>query len=63
VVMYSDGVDECIYEVPTISATKIAQLIRPHKLASGIAKLIDQIYSFGAEDNLSMVVYQHQWVE
>ncbi|MCC6639243.1 SpoIIE family protein phosphatase [Candidatus Falkowbacteria bacterium] len=59
VILFTDGVDECIYEKPTISFKKIALYSNnstPHATFNFIFK---KIFEYGAEDNASLVIYQH----
>lgn len=57
VMLFSDGVDECKYEVKTISthwlANQTKESIKLRKIALNIFKAIEQI---GAEDNASLAI-------
>lgn len=56
ILLFTDGVDQCKYEIDSISMQIIAntcKLIVPHKI---IMTLFKKIFNKGAEDNASLVV-------
>ncbi len=58
VIMFTDGLDECIYERPTIRHEVIAEsfkLVRPKKI---LESLVSLAFSYGAEDNISALIYK-----
>jgi len=58
VIMFTDGLDECIYERPTISHEEIAEsfrLVQPKKI---LEDLVSLAFSYGAEDNISALIYK-----
>ena len=60
IMLYTDGVDECIYEVPTISMDDIVAIVDQNKTAEQIAQaLMDEVFNYGAEDNASMAILKH----
>jgi serine/threonine protein phosphatase PrpC len=55
VLVFSDGIDECVYETPTISLEHIAQLsVETEDSKEFSEKLFKEVFSFGAEDNASL---------
>ncbi len=57
VLVYSDGVDECVYQTPTITSLDMAGIVRAgHKPEVIFDTLMEQVSSFGAEDNASLAV-------
>jgi serine/threonine protein phosphatase PrpC len=58
VILFTDGLDECIYEKPTISFDEIAADLKDVAPAVAIEKLLTKVYEHGAEDNVSIFVYK-----
>lgn len=54
IVMYTDGVDECVYEVPTLS---VEDFVRPGLTPMNIHDAImDAVFQHGAEDNATLAI-------
>lgn len=59
IIVFTDGLDECIYEKPTISHEAIAkstELDQPKRI---LEELIRRAFSYGAEDNVSVLIYKY----
>lgn len=57
IILFSDGVDQCVYGKPTISNKRILELEgRNKKISELFNALIDEVYLNGAEDNASLIV-------
>ncbi len=58
--LFTDGVDQCVYEKDTISFEKIAGLSKKANLEDIFEELFKEIFDYGAEDNASLVVFKYQ---
>ena len=59
VIAFTDGVDECVYEVPTLSPEWIAQqTLTAPKISQQFQVIMDAVHQHGAEDNASLAVYR-----
>lgn len=56
VVVFSDGVDQCIYEEPTISFETIAQYASDKDIQAGFDSIMNLVFEKGAEDNASLAI-------
>ena len=56
VLLFTDGVDECIYETPTISNERILELVGDNNSAELFDALMSEVFSYGAEDNAALVI-------
>lgn len=57
IILFSDGVDQCVYGKPTISNKRILELEgRNKKISELFNALIDEVFLNGAEDNASLIV-------
>lgn len=57
IIMFSDGVDQCVYGRPTISKDRVIELAGSCKNPSELFDaLIGEVFLNGAEDNASLVV-------
>lgn len=55
VIVFSDGIDECIYEQPTISYKELANICVQSETPPELAKTIfEKVTFFGAEDDASL---------
>lgn len=55
-ILYSDGIDECVYEVPTISEAQLAAFTGHGQLSTAFDAIMDQVFAHGAEDNASLAL-------
>lgn len=55
IVMFTDGVDECIYEQPTIDIDRIAKLASEAP-SQAFDAILEEVMAKGAEDNASLVI-------
>jgi serine/threonine protein phosphatase PrpC len=56
VYVYSDGVDECVYEKATLSLAMLAQLSEDTSAPELFGNIMDVIAARGAEDNASLAI-------
>lgn len=56
IIAYSDGLDECIYETPTISVDEIMQQASTDTPKSAAASLVQLALDRGGEDNVSIAI-------
>jgi serine/threonine protein phosphatase PrpC len=56
--LFTDGVDECVYEKPTISMTELAKLLGGKNIPTSLEAVLARVAAYGAEDNASLAVYQ-----
>jgi serine/threonine protein phosphatase PrpC len=57
VLLFSDGVDECIYEKPTIGIEHIANIVNTlHDPSLIFDALMTEVFEYGAEDNASLSI-------
>ncbi len=54
--LFTDGVDQCVYEKDTISFNFIANLSRLTNLDEVFDKLMREIFAHGAQDNASLAI-------
>ncbi len=60
VILFSDGIDECVYGRPTIPLDKFAKYSKDSRSADELSRrLIDEVIKKGAEDNYSMAVLRY----
>jgi serine/threonine protein phosphatase PrpC len=58
VLIFSDGIDECIYQQPTISNQTLIELITLSKSPSdALGTIMEKVFRYGAEDNASLVIF------
>jgi serine/threonine protein phosphatase PrpC len=59
VVAFSDGIDECIYQQPTISNETLVNIVTESKTnLIAFDKIMDKVFKYGAEDNASLVIFK-----
>lgn len=59
ILMFSDGIDECVYEKPTIPISKICETARQTlSIEEKINILLNEVYENGAEDNASIGIFR-----
>ena len=59
ILAFTDGIDECIYETPTLSTLQLANITKlddPNKI---IGKAMKLVFKNGAEDNASILVIKN----
>lgn len=56
--LFSDGVDECVYEAPTISNSELAELATNSTLEAAYDAIVNKVLEHGAEDNASIALYK-----
>ena len=55
--LFTDGIDECVYEKPTISFIWLAKTGSNHSnVKMIIKKVVEEVKRFGAEDNASIAI-------
>lgn len=59
VLLFTDGVDQCVYEKPTISFKHIATMVDP-PLNTICDRLFREVFKHGAEDNASLGIIRIQ---
>jgi len=57
-ILFTDGVDECVYEKPTISMAELAGLAHQEKLSQSVDAVLAKIMACGAEDNASFAIFR-----
>lgn len=57
--LFTDGVDQCVYEKDTIPLEKIVELSKQQHLGRIFNTLFQEIFKNGAEDNASLAVFRH----
>lgn len=57
--LFTDGVDQCIYEKDTISLKEIASLSKNDNLNNAFNIIFKKIFNYGAEDNASIAIYKY----
>jgi serine/threonine protein phosphatase PrpC len=57
--LFTDGVDQCIYEKDTISFDSIANLSKKLNIEDSVDSIFKEVFNFGAEDNASLVIYRY----
>lgn len=60
VFLFTDGVDQCIYEKDTISFDTIASFSKKLNIEDSVDSIFKEVFNFGAEDNASLVIYKHE---
>lgn len=58
VFLFTDGIDECVYNTPTIPLHMIAKLTKKLELETIFNSIIEQVFVHGAEDNASLVIFK-----
>jgi serine/threonine protein phosphatase PrpC len=56
VFIFTDGVDECIYETPTLDNSIFEKSLEKHNVESIFDFIFNKVFYYGAEDNASLVV-------
>jgi len=56
--LFTDGIDQCIYEKDTISFEKIAMLSKTN-VKDIFDELFKEVFDYGAEDNASLAVFKY----
>ena len=56
VMLFTDGIDECVYEVPTISFDTIAEYGSTNPPSEAFDKIMNKVFAVGAQDNASLAV-------
>lgn len=56
--VFTDGIDECVYETPTLSRESIAELISDKPIEQSIQSLMEAVDAAGAEDNATVLIVQ-----
>ena len=59
VLIFTDGVDECIYEKPTISLDTLANLANQDSPEAVFNSILDEVFAYGAEDNASLAIVKN----
>jgi serine/threonine protein phosphatase PrpC len=59
VLMFTDGVDECIYEKPTIGIEVLAELTSLGEPEQILDSIIKSVFDYGAEDNAGLIVFKN----
>ena len=59
IVLFTDGIDQCVYEEDTISFERIAELSNDKNIENAFEKLFKEVFSYGAEDNASLVIFRN----
>lgn len=57
VVLFTDGVDECVYETPTIGKAELLDLLSSTGPAEALQRVLKAVESHGAEDNATLALY------
>lgn len=60
VLLYTDGVDECVYETPTLGENDFLDAVQVQSLEGIADELMAKVFSHGAEDNASLIIYRAQ---
>ncbi len=60
VFLFTDGVDQCIYEKDTISFDAIASFSKKLNVEDSVDTILKEVFNFGAEDNASLVIYKYE---
>lgn len=58
--LFTDGVDQCIYEKDTISFDAIASFSKKLNVEDSVDSIFKEVFNFGAEDNASLVIYKYE---
>ncbi len=58
VFLFTDGIDQCVYEKDTISFEKIAMLSKTN-IKDTFDELFKEVFDYGAEDNASLAVFKY----
>lgn len=56
--LYTDGIDECIYKKPTISLKAIASLANQDSSEAVFDSILEEVFAYGAKDNASLAVVE-----
>ncbi len=56
ILFFSDGVDECIYETPTLKDEEILTCVSRRSVSEIFDALMEKIFRYGAEDNASLII-------
>lgn len=56
ILIYTDGIDECIYEKPSISDNTLAGITNQDGSEAVFDSILREVFTFGAEDNASLAV-------
>lgn len=59
VMLFTDGVDQCIYEKDTISLSFIAKNTKRKTIQEIFDTTMKEVFKNGAEDNASLAIYTH----
>jgi len=57
--LFTDGVDQCIYEKNTISLKEIALSSRNNSVGDAFNIIFKKVFNYGAEDNASLALYKY----
>ena len=56
--LFTDGVDECVYNKPTIKPEQLAQLTKKVEPETIFDSIFKQVFLYGAEDNVSLGIFK-----
>jgi serine/threonine protein phosphatase PrpC len=56
VLAFSDGIDQCVYEKPTLSNSYLAAQTTDNTLEGIFDTILNEVFANGAEDNASLVI-------
>lgn len=56
IVLFTDGIDECVYEVPTISPETVAHIASSQPPQQAFDTILKDVFAHGAEDNASLAI-------
>lgn len=56
IIVFTDGIDECVYETPTISFETLAEIVSQEPPEAAFDIIMDRVFAHGAEDNASLAI-------